>query len=157
MRIYFANALFSLAEQNFNAQLARKIREISSQIDLYLPQENQTINDKNLYANAQMIAQGDTQKLLESDLMIAILDGVNLDAGVAAEIGVAYAHKIPIIGFYSDSRQLGATNPQKIQALQEIAENQFFYINLYVVGLIKLNGLVVNNEQDLINTIKKKI
>lgn len=157
MKIYFANGLFSQADQNFNAELAQKIRNINSTIDLYLPQENQTINDKNLYADSKMIAEGDTKKLLEADLMVAILDGVNLDAGVAAEIGVAYAKNIPIIGFYSDTRQLGATNSQKIKALQDIAENQFFYINLYVIGLIKLNGKVVNNEADLLSTIKVKI
>lgn len=46
MRIYFANALFTIAEQTFNAQLAEKIRAIDPSIELYLPQENQEINDK---------------------------------------------------------------------------------------------------------------
>ena len=55
MKIYFANGLFSQADQNFNATLAQKIRSINSTIDLYLPQENQTINDKNLYADSVLI------------------------------------------------------------------------------------------------------
>lgn len=157
MKIYFANSLFTLAEQDFNNNLAKEIRAISPKIDLYLPQENQAINDKNLYADSTMIAKGDTENLTRSDLMVAILDGVIIDPGVAAEIGVAYANKIPIIALYSDTRQLGTNNPQKIEALNEIAENQFFYLNLYVVGLIKLNGTVVGQKASLLREIEKKI
>ncbi|MCT6812352.1 MAG: nucleoside 2-deoxyribosyltransferase, partial [Lactobacillus helsingborgensis] len=100
MKIYFANALFSQAEINYNAQLAAKIRQIDDAIDLYLPQENASINDKQAYADSKMIAQADTEKLVNSDLMIAVLDGLSIDNGVASEIGVAYAKEIPIIGLY---------------------------------------------------------
>ncbi|BDR56781.1 nucleoside 2-deoxyribosyltransferase [Xylocopilactobacillus apis] len=157
MRIYFANALFTIAEQTFNAQLAEKIRAIDPSIELYLPQENQEINDKSLYADSKMIAKGDTEQLVKSDLVVAILDGVILDPGVAAEIGVAYGKGIPIIGLYSDSRQEGASNKQKVEALNDVAENQFFYLNLYVVGLIKLNGSIVATEADLTRKIAEKI
>ena len=49
---------------------------------------------------------------------------------------------IPILGLYTDSRRLGATNDKKLAALQEVAENQFHYLNLYTTGLIKLNGAI---------------
>ena len=84
MKIYFANALFSQAEINYNAQLAAKIRQIDDAIDLYLPQENASINDKQAYADSKMIAQADTEKLVNSDLMIAVLDGLSIDNGVAS-------------------------------------------------------------------------
>lgn len=157
MKIYFANALFSQADINYNAQLAAQIRNLSPQIDLYLPQENNDINDKQAYADSKMIAQADTAKLLASDLVIAILDGNTIDNGVASEIGVAYAQKIPIIGLYTDTRQQGAGNQQKLDALSQVAENQFHYINLYTTGLIKLNGTIVNNEADLLTAIKQKL
>ena len=157
MKIYFANALFSQADINYNAQLATQIRNLSPQIDLYLPQENNDINDKQAYADSKMIAQADTEKLLASDLVIAILDGNTIDNGVASEIGVAYAQKIPIIGLYTDTRQQGAGNQQKLDALSQVAENQFHYVNLYTTGLIKLNGIIVNNEADLLTAIKQKL
>ncbi len=153
MKIYFANALFSQAEINYNAQLAAKIRQLDPQIDLYLPQENAEINDKQAYADSKMIAQADTQKLLQSDLMVAILDGLSIDNGVASEIGVAYAKEIPIVGLYTDTRQQGSSNQKKLQALSEIAENQFHYLNLYTTGLVKLNGIIVNNEAGLLAAI----
>lgn len=155
MKIYFANALFSQAEIKYNAQLAAKVRELDSSIDLYLPQENGAINNKQAYADSKMIAQADTEKLLESDLMVAVLDGISIDNGVASEIGVAYASEIPIIGLYTDTRQQGSDNQQKLQALSQIAENQFHYVNLYTTGLIKLNGTIVNSEDDLLEAVAK--
>lgn len=155
MKIYFANALFSQAELNYNAQLAAKIRQLDSSIDLYLPQENDSINDKQAYADSKMIAKADTEKLVHSDLMVAVLDGLSIDNGVASEIGVAYAKEIPIIGLYTDTRQQGSDNREKLQALSQIAENQFHYVNLYTTGLIKLNGTIVNNEDDLVKAVAK--
>ena len=108
MKIYFANALFSHADFNYNAQLAAQIRRALPDVDMYVPQENAAINNKEAYADSKMIAEADTKRLLSADLMIAILDGPVIDNGVASEIGVAYAAKIPILGLYTDSRRLGA-------------------------------------------------
>lgn len=157
MRLYFANALFSQADFNYNAHLVARIRQDNPDLNVYVPQENAAINDKQAYADAKMIAQADTKAVVNSDLVVAVLDGPTIDAGVASEVGVAYANNIPILGLYTDSRQQGADNQQKIAALQEIAENQFHYLNLYTVGLIKLNGNVYNNEDDLLKAIHKAI
>lgn len=156
MKIYFANALFSHADFNYNAQLAAQIRRALPDVDMYVPQENSAINNKEAYADSKMIAEADTKRLLSADLMIAILDGPVIDNGVASEIGVAYAAKIPILGLYTDSRRLGAANQQKLGALQQVAENQFHYLNLYTTGLIKLNGAILTDEDSLIASIKSR-
>ncbi|MGK0604827.1 nucleoside 2-deoxyribosyltransferase [Enterococcus gilvus] len=152
--IYFAAPLFAQSDLFYNDYLVKKIREIDKGLTIYLPQENAGINDKSAYADSKMIALADTEEVLKSDLMVALLDGLTIDAGVASEIGVAYAKGIPIIALYTDSRQQGADNQQKIAALQTPAENQFHYLNLYTVGLIKLNGVIVSNETALLENIK---
>lgn len=152
--IYFAAPLFAQSDLLYNQHLTAKIRELSGELTIYLPQENAGINDKSAYADSKMIALADTEEVLKSDLMIALLDGLTIDAGVASEIGVAYAKGIPVIGLYSDSRQKGADNQQKLAALQTPAENQFHYLNLYTVGLIKLNGTIVATEDALLEQIK---
>ncbi|MGX7205830.1 nucleoside 2-deoxyribosyltransferase [Enterococcus pingfangensis] len=152
--IYFAAPLFAQSDLLYNQHLAAKIRKISAELTVYLPQENDGINDKSAYADSKMIALADTEEVLKSDLMIALLDGLTIDAGVASEIGVAYAKGIPVIGLYTDSRQQGADNQQKLTALQTPAENQFHYLNLYTVGLIKLNGTIVATEDALLEKIK---
>lgn len=155
-KIYFASPLFSEMEQRYNSYVTELIRE-NLDVTVYLPQEQADINDKNSYANSTLIAKVDTDHLLSSDLVIAVLDGPIIDVGVASEIGVAYQAGIPVIGLYTDVRQQGATNQEKISALQEIAESQFSYVNLYTVGLIKLNGKIVNNTTDLLQSIQDYI
>lgn len=155
MKIYFANGLFSQADFEFNARIVADLRAQVPGVNIYLPQENAAINDKEAYADSKMIAQADTDELLSADLVVAVLDGITIDAGVASEIGVAYARAIPIVGLYTDSRQQGAGNQQKLAALQSIAENQFHYLNLYTTGLIKLNGTIVNNTADLAKAVAK--
>ena len=153
-KIYFASPLFSNMEKNYNEYLVKEIRQTYSDVTVYLPQEQMEINDKESYADSKMIATYDTNALLESQLMIAVLDGPSIDVGVASEIGIAYQANIPILGLFTDSRQQGAENAQKITALKEVAESQFPYVNLYTVGLIKLNGQVVNSEKQLIDSIQ---
>lgn len=155
MKIYFAAPLFAQSDLLYNQKLVEKIRQQQPDATIYLPQENAAINDKSAYADSKMIALADTEKVLESDLMIAILDGITIDAGVASEIGVAYGKNIPILGLYTDTRQQGSDNQQKIQALQTVAENQFHYTNLHTIGLIKLNGQVVNSEAALLQALQE--
>ena len=83
-KIYFASPLFSEMELAFNKVLVEKIRNQFPGVEVYLPQEQMAINDKSSYADSTMIAQYDTDALLESDLMIAVLDGAIIDVGVAS-------------------------------------------------------------------------
>lgn len=153
-KIYFASPLFSDMERFYNEGLVQKLRSAYPEIIFYVPQEQMSINDKNAYADSTTIARFDTEALLASQVMVAVLDGASIDVGVASEIGVAYQAGIPVIGLFTDSRQQGATNEAKLTALQEVAESQFPYANLYTIGLIKLNGQVLANETDWINAIK---
>lgn len=157
MKIYFAGPMFAKADLLYNEYLVKEIRALDSEIQVYLPQENEAINDKAAYADSKMIALADTEKVLESDLLVAVLDGLTIDAGVASEIGVAYAKDIPVIAVYTDTRQQGADNSKKLAALQETGENQFHYLNLYTVGLIKLNGDVYNTEAGFLEAIQEFI
>ncbi len=152
-QLYYAAPFFSNMELQYNQYLVKKLRETYPDQLFYVPQEQMSINDKANYADSMTIAKYDTEALLASKLMIAILDGPVIDVGVASEVGVAYQAGIPIIALFSDSRQQGADSPEKLAALKEVAESQFPYANLYTVGLIKLNGKVLSNETDWIREV----
>ena len=153
-KIYFGAPLFNEMEQMYNAYVVNKIRETyGDKVEVYLPQENASINDKSGFADSIAIAQGDNAYLEEADLLIAVLDGVTPDSGLSAELGYYYSLDRPILGLYTDSRQGTHGNQQKIDALDEIAESQFSYINLYTVGLVKLRGEIVNRSDKLIEKI----
>lgn len=154
---YLANGLFSLSDRLFNEYLANSVRhEIwgVGDVDLYVPQENAEINDKNSYADSKAIAKADAKALLESDFVIAVIDGVEIDSGVACEIGLAVAAGIPVYALYTDVRQQGTENSRKITALiEDPTENQFMYRNLFVIGMIKEKGDVFSDIDSLINAI----
>jgi len=152
--IYFGGALFSEMEQMYNQYIVDQIRETyGDQVNVYLPQENDSINDKSGFADSITIADGDNEHLEKADVLVAVLDGPVPDSGLAAEIGYFYSLNKPIIGLYTDSRQGTNGNQEKIEALDEVAESQFSYINLYTVGLVKNRGRIVQTSQELVNII----
>ncbi|PEN61646.1 nucleoside 2-deoxyribosyltransferase [Bacillus wiedmannii] len=159
MKGYLANGLFTAGDCAVNVAIATSLRKVIPGIDLYVPQENDAINDKNAYADSVTIAQADSKELLESDFLVAVIDGVEIDAGVAAEIGIFSTTGKPIFALYTDIRQLGRDNRRKLDALVEDAtENQFMYRNLFVVGLIKQSGGSISpTVPSLINTIKENM
>lgn len=158
VKIYFGAPLFSDSERYYNQYVVNILRDkLGNKVDIYVPQENEAINDKTQFADSITIAKADTEQLLRSDLLIAIMDGQTMDVGLASEIGVAYAKDIPIIGLYSDSRQGAHGNQKKIDALEEVAESQFSYVNLYTVGLVKLFGEIARNTDELIQFVVEKV
>jgi nucleoside 2-deoxyribosyltransferase len=155
MKGYLANGLFSIGDRFVNKMIAKVLRSRIKGLDLYVPQENEAINNKMSYADSITIAKADTEKLLQSDFLIAVIDGVEIDSGVSAEIGIFSTTGKPIFALYSDIRQQGRSNQKKIDALIEDAtENQFMYRNLFVVGLIKQSGGgIYSNIKDLVDAI----
>lgn len=153
-KIYFGSPLFNEMEQMYNSYVVGKIREkYGDKVEVYLPQENDSINDKSGFADSIAIANGDNAYLEEADLLIAVLDGVTPDSGLSAELGYYYAMDRPILGLYTDVRQGTHGNQQKIAALDEVAESQFSYINLYTVGLVKLRGEILTSSDELVEKI----
>ncbi len=155
-KIYFGAPLFNEMEQMYNAYVVKQIREkYGDKVEIYLPQENASINDKSGFADSLAIAQGDNAYLEEADLLIAVLDGVTPDSGLSAELGYFYSMDRPILGLYTDTRQGTHGNQKKIDALDVVAESQFSYINLYTVGLVKLRGEILRSSNKLVEKISE--
>ena len=157
MKAYLANGLFGMGDRLLNSLIASEIRKEIKEIDLYVPQENDAINDKSSYADSITIAKADMDKLRESEFLIAVIDGVEIDSGVAAEIGAFYMMDKPIFALYTDVRQQGRDNNKKVEALiNDSTENQFIYRNLFVIGLIKQReGNIYSTVEELVGGIKE--
>lgn len=164
MKAYLANDLFNEATQMYNSYLAENIRKAVPGIELYVPQENEALNDKNGYADSVTIFDGDNVYLDPADMLIAVIDLV--DEGVAAEIGrYALYNDIrvsegkeprPIYVLFTDVRQNGTANSKKIDALKaDSIENQFIYKNLYEVGGVKKYGKVFKSSQELFKYLEE--
>lgn len=154
MKVYLANSLFNEADIMYNNHLAELLRANFDGIDLYVPQENEGINDKNAFADSKMITIADYNELKDSDVLVAVLD--NADNGVSFEAGIAFERGMPIIGLFTDVRQQGRDNQKKIDALiSDGTENQFIYHNLMEIGGIKIVGTIVDNKYDLVEELRK--
>lgn len=134
--IYWANALFSEADRNYNRHCVDILRQAGYLV--FLPQEA-NINVE-VRPSSLDIFQIDTAAVMKSRLMIACLDQETIDSGVACELGIAYSLGIPVIGLYTDVRQ-HRRGPGRM------------YKNPYIIGAIESNGVIVNDFEELLKVI----
>lgn len=107
MKIYLAGALFSFAEREFNRILASELKQKIPGCYILLPQDlTKKIVKKTEIEFFEKIFTCCINSINESDLIISILDGPDVDSGTSLELGYAYANKKPIIGVRTDSRSL---------------------------------------------------
>ena len=151
MKVYFANDLFNDGTLMYNEHVVSKIEEELPDVEVYLPQRNDAINDKTQYADSLDIVKADYEQLEDSDVLVAVIDSD--DSGVALEIGMFYMMNKPIIGIYTDTRRVAYGNEQKKEAIDILGENQIAYTNLMVIGAIKERGELVDNHEEAIRLL----
>ena len=93
--------MFNKALWAFNSQITKRLR--ANGFEVWLAQEASFIQH-GTYKEKKTIYEGDIVTLKTSDPVVAVLDGVDVDAGVAYEMGYAKALGKPIIGLKTDYR-----------------------------------------------------
>jgi nucleoside 2-deoxyribosyltransferase len=120
--VFISAALFSAVEREYNDRITEALRE--NGYEVFLPQrasdrvraENPERPGEDPVAHRELIGRLTFDACLDgiksSDLLIALLDGTDVDSGTAWEIGYAYAKGIPVLGVRSDKRttQRGPVN-----------------------------------------------
>lgn len=106
-KVYIAGPLFSEGELDFN----KKLRDAVAQkgFSVYLPQEHteDTVDMRHEYKQ-NYIFQNNVEIIDDSDIILAVLDGADVDSGTAWEIGYAYAKGKMIFGLRTDFRTMGS-------------------------------------------------
>ncbi len=125
--IYLAGPLFTFAERIFLTSLRDKFREISG-ITVVWPGD---LFDEAELANLgrrakEHIFQGCVEELKKASLVVALLDGTQVDDGTAWEIGYAYAHSIPVWGLRTDFRNAGETSFSLVNCMVECSCERVF-------------------------------
>ncbi|MEM2047860.1 MAG: nucleoside 2-deoxyribosyltransferase [Candidatus Jordarchaeales archaeon] len=101
MRIYFSAPLFCEAERAFNEKVATRLREAG--FEVWLPQEISIVKSES-EGEKKFIYELNVSALKNSDVVVAVLDGANVDSGVAFEVGYATALGKQVIGLKTDHR-----------------------------------------------------
>jgi nucleoside 2-deoxyribosyltransferase len=90
------------------------------------------------------IGARNVELLEQADAVLAVLDGVDVDSGTAAEIGFASARGVPVVGLRTDLRAAG--------------DNAAALVNLQVEHFIRrTGGTVVRELDDAIQTLVRKL
>lgn len=127
-QIYLAAPLFNEREREFN----KYIRDIlAPHFNVFLPQEDGLLLEDLIAIGVEKdvaektIYDADISAMRESDIIIAVLDGANIDEGVAFELGFCQALQKICIGLQTDSRRQLPTgnNPMIGQSCAKIFKN----------------------------------
>lgn len=106
-KVYIAGPLFSEGELDFNKKLRDAVAEKG--FPVHLPQEHaeDTIDMRHEHKQ-NYIFQNNVEIIDDSDIILAVLDGEDVDSGTAWEIGYAYAKGKMIFGLRTDFRTMGS-------------------------------------------------
>jgi nucleoside 2-deoxyribosyltransferase len=103
MLLYLAGPLFSVAQRDFNRHLATEIEGADRSISVVLPQDRAKLFLGQPGAH-QAIFEDCLTGVRDADVVVAILDGEDVDSGTALEMGYAMALGRPILGLRTDLR-----------------------------------------------------
>ena len=116
--------------------------EISSKI-IKIASTDSVVMQIQLWKDLNMeIGKNNELMIKDSRIVLAVLDGSDIDSGVAAEIGYAYALGKKIIGYRSDTRLTGDNIGAKVNL-----QIEYFIYNS--------GGQIVTNIQELKETLRK--
>lgn len=153
--IYLASPLgFAASTRGFMADLAASLR---NDVDVLNPWDDQrfaaefqelaavdsvTVRDTRLAEINTELGRKNTESIDAVDGLLAVLDGVDVDSGTAAEIGYAFARGKRVYGLRTDFRLAG--------------DNHGSIVNLQVQYFIEQSGgKIVTEVPDLIDLIRE--
>jgi nucleoside 2-deoxyribosyltransferase len=103
MLVYLAGPVFTLAERRFNEELASELERLCPSLQVFLPQrydkEFQSSPDFSQRMFASLMGALDS-----CDVVVAVLDGPDADAGTSFEVGYARGRGKKVIGVRTDFR-----------------------------------------------------
>ncbi|HEY2208635.1 MAG TPA: nucleoside 2-deoxyribosyltransferase [Gaiellaceae bacterium] len=135
MRVYLAGSIFTPYERAFLDDCAARLR--ADGFDVFVPHEQKDLVGVDVTAGAVFAA--DAGGVVDSDAVLAVLDGPSVDDGTACEIGLFYGLKQRdperkgVVGLLTDLRG---------------ERRGDFAVNLFVRGCIDASGGAVVDSLD---------
>jgi nucleoside 2-deoxyribosyltransferase len=113
MLAYIAGPLFNEKEREFLDEINSICRAIG--IETYLPvQDGGLLNND----NANEVFQVDIKALNKASLVVANLNGVDVDSGTAFELGYGFANGKKLFGIHTDSRVFNPSSEVNLMILK---------------------------------------
>ena len=153
INVYLAGSMFCEADRMYNAYLAERIREhFGDRIDLYVPQENQSINDKTKCADSHDIFWGDYNRLKQVFINIIKNSIEALENRNNPNISISYKLKKDYVHVYIEDNGCGMSR----EVLSRINE-PFFTTKGTGTGLgITISQEIIQGHGGIIKYSSKK-
>src|SRR5260370_37173139 len=100
MRAYIAGPLFNEGERWWKAEIGSRVRKLG--FTTYVPQRDGVKLENK--SDVLKIFESDKNALIQADLIVANLDGMDVDSGTAWELGFAEGLGKHCVGVYTDWR-----------------------------------------------------
>jgi nucleoside 2-deoxyribosyltransferase len=123
--IYLAGPLFTHAELEYNRELKNIMGKKG--FSVFLPQvDAEDAAAEREKQNQEYVFKKCLEGLNNSDIVVAVLDGVDVDSGTAWEVGYAFARGKSVIGLRTDFRTLsdGIVNLMVEMSLDTLARDE---------------------------------
>jgi len=105
MQIYLSAPLFTQEQRRWNRALARGLEERIAGARVILPQDYRVHSSFNKRSDFPHLFTSCVEGAREADVMVAVVDGPDVDSGTAFEMGIADERGIPIVGVRTDYRE----------------------------------------------------
>ena len=113
-KIYLSGPLFSQGEIAWGQRVKRFLEDRLENAEIIWPHEIVPCQ-----ASPQQIFRANLQALSECDIMVAMLDGPQVDDGTAWEIGYFFMQGKKILGIRTDFRRAGETDNSRVNLMIE--------------------------------------
>lgn len=113
MLAYIAGPLFNEKEREFLEDINAVCRAIG--ISTYLPSQDGGLLNQD---NDDEVFKTDIDALNKADIVVASLNGVDVDSGTAFELGYAFAQGKKLFGLHTDFRTFSPTSEVNLMLLK---------------------------------------
>lgn len=113
MLAYIAGPLFNEKEREFLEEINAVCQTIG--ISTYLPAQDGGLLSQD---NDDEVFQTDIKALNKADIVVASLNGVDVDSGTAFELGYAFAKGKKLFGLHTDFRTFSPTSEVNLMLLK---------------------------------------
>ncbi len=111
-KIYLSGPLFSRAEIEWGRRVKAFLEERLEGIEILWPHEIPA-------GSAEQIFRANLQAMNQCDLMVAMLDGPQVDDGTAWEIGYFFSSGRTVLGLRTDLRRAGEFDTSRVNLMVE--------------------------------------
>lgn len=142
-KIYLAAPVFTTLERNINKYIADKI-ENTGKYKVFLPQTVSPVKINGEY-DMYPIFSGCKDNIIDSDLILALVDGADVDSGVAWELGYAFANNKKSICVRTDIRK---SEGNGVNIMIEYGSTKTLYRTNYHQNMDELIDLIIKEIEE---------